>query len=529
VSLVYVKNKKNQTTYVYESTAYWDKEKQQSRNTRVCVGKLVNNVFVSNKQYKMRQELEQLKHAKLSMVATTEFSRKFYGATYLLQQIGERYGIVKDLQRCFGDTYLQILSLAYFLVLEDNNPMSRFPKWAATHVHPSGNSHYSSELFQTITEDAIQQFFMLQKARQEEQEYLSFDISSVSSYEEILKQIKYTGNEDHEVLSQINLTLICGHKSNMPVCYRKLSNNISDVSTLKKMLKDLAELVTGKVKLVLDRDFYSTKNVNDLYTNHYKFVMGTKISIPFIQKHLDPVRATIKKQAKYHSGYQSGSYSIMSEWPHERVKKRNGEVIKTDKRIYVHLYYNEQRAIDDKTSFNKRLVLLEEELYANKRVASHEELYETYFRIRQTPGKRIALTLKQEALDVVQKNFGYFSLISNDMKDPIEALKVYRSRALIEKSFDNIKERLNMRSNSEASERNLDGKLFVQFVAHMFVSSIDKTMKERDLYRTYTMTDLLDTLDVIEQFQILGESPYMGEIPDRQKALYAHFRLDAPK
>lgn len=96
MSLVYVRNKKNQTTYVYESTAYWDKEKQQSRNTRVCIGKLVDNVFVPNKQYTMQQELEQLRQEKSVPSNTSGSSRKFYGATYLLEQIAERYGIAED-------------------------------------------------------------------------------------------------------------------------------------------------------------------------------------------------------------------------------------------------------------------------------------------------------------------------------------------------------------------------------------------------------------------------------------------------
>ena len=33
-------NKTTGVTYVYESVSYWDKEKKQSRNKRVCVGKL---------------------------------------------------------------------------------------------------------------------------------------------------------------------------------------------------------------------------------------------------------------------------------------------------------------------------------------------------------------------------------------------------------------------------------------------------------------------------------------------------------
>lgn len=235
MSLVYVKNKKNQSTYVYESHAYWDKEKQQSRNIRVCIGKMVDDVFVPNKQYKMNEELGQLKSVKPGTVVATTFMRKFYGATYLLDQMSEHYGIKADLKRCFPHIYTQILSIAHFLILEESNPMSRFPKWATTHVHPHGKiipSQRSSELFASITEDGKQQFFFLQAARRKEHEYLSFDTSSISSYSKTLKQVKYGRNKDHDPLAQINLALLCGYDSRMPVYYRKLPGNISDVSTI---------------------------------------------------------------------------------------------------------------------------------------------------------------------------------------------------------------------------------------------------------------------------------------------------------
>ena len=40
MALVYAKNKNNGITYVYESKSLWNKEKQQSRSSRVCIGKL---------------------------------------------------------------------------------------------------------------------------------------------------------------------------------------------------------------------------------------------------------------------------------------------------------------------------------------------------------------------------------------------------------------------------------------------------------------------------------------------------------
>jgi transposase len=71
----------------------------------------------------------------------------------------------------------------------------------------------------------------------------------------------------------------------MSLYYRKLPGNISDVSTIEKMLKDIDVLHIEKVKMVMDRGFYSAENINAFYTNHYKFLIGTKISIKYIQQH----------------------------------------------------------------------------------------------------------------------------------------------------------------------------------------------------------------------------------------------------
>lgn len=69
---------------------------------------------------------------------------------------------------CFPETYKKILSGAYYLILEDRNPLSRFSKWARPHVHPFGKdlpSQRSSELVYSIEENAKNEFFRLQCAR----------------------------------------------------------------------------------------------------------------------------------------------------------------------------------------------------------------------------------------------------------------------------------------------------------------------------------------------------------------------------
>ena len=87
------------------------------------------------------------------------------------------------------------------------------------HKPPYGNdipSQRSSELFQSITEDAKMQFFRLQGKRRVEKEYWAYDSTSISSYSENLRQVKYGKNKDGEKLPQINLALIFGENSGLP-------------------------------------------------------------------------------------------------------------------------------------------------------------------------------------------------------------------------------------------------------------------------------------------------------------------------
>ncbi len=100
--------------------------------------------------------------------------RRFCGATYLFDSIGEETGITADLKTCFPDTYKMILSVAYYLILEDRNPLSRFGKWQRFHTHPYGEdipSQRSSELFAGIREEQKMKFFRLQGVRRDREEF----------------------------------------------------------------------------------------------------------------------------------------------------------------------------------------------------------------------------------------------------------------------------------------------------------------------------------------------------------------------
>jgi transposase len=188
--------------------------------------------------------------------------------------------------------------------------------------------------------------------------------------------------------------------------------------------------------------------------------------------------------------------------------------------MYLHLFFNGEKALEDEKNFNTMLCALQSELESGKKVQEHEKQYAKYFDSKSTPIRGTKVTVRQDVVNEAKKNYGYFVLLSNEVKDSIEALEIYRNKDLVEKAFGNLKERLNFSRTAVSSDQSLDGKLFVEFVALIYLSYVKKWMQEKNLFKKYTMHEFLDELDVIECFENPGRDPRMGEVTKRQASLY---------
>lgn len=234
MAIIKQKDNRSGITYAYEATYWWDKEKKQSRCKRTLIGRVddkTGQIVPTDGRCRKDKAPSPKAKPKRGPLPVVETRRMYYGATYLLESFAESIGIESDLRTCFPNTYKQLLSIAFYLILEDNNPLYRFEKWNLTHKHPFGDditSPRSSELFSMITDEQVNNFFRLQGRRRIEDEYWAYDSSSISSYSETLKQIQYGRNKENDKLPQLNLLLVFGEKSGLPFYYRKLAGNIPE-------------------------------------------------------------------------------------------------------------------------------------------------------------------------------------------------------------------------------------------------------------------------------------------------------------
>ena len=532
VAIVYQKDKRSGITYAYHSISFWDKEKKQARARRTLIGR-VDNITgeIVPTDGRNRKKAEKKPPINGKRPAINSVKRTFFGATYLLDAIGEKLGITQDLKQCFPDTYKQILSLAYYLILEDSTPMYRFEKWGILHKHPYGDnitSQRSSELFASITEEDKQRFFTLQGKRRVEQEFWAYDTTTLSSYSETLRQVQYGHNKEHDQLPQLKLALVFGQDSNLPFYYRKLAGNIPDSKTIHRLLEELEILGYSKVKLVMDRGFYSEYNINCLYQNHVKFLVSAKMSLNFIRNELDEIYESFRSFEYYNDNYELYCRTVRSSWNYTQKRPYKEDNLKESRRIYIHYYYNIDQAADDEKDFDRKLISLKQELESGERVLQHEKLYQQFFTWKTTPKRGTQVMVKEESVIEAKRYFGFFALITNETMNAVTALELYRNKDVVEKAFGNLKERLNMRRTLVSSEQSLDGKLFVQFVALIYLSYIKKQMQEKDLVKRFSIPGLLDKLDVIECFEQPGKALQVGEMVEKLEQLYYDLGVTPP-
>lgn len=528
-------DKRSGITYVYESFSFWDKEKKQPRARRKLIGRLDiatgKIVPTDGRGQRAKEKDVENNSAKRGPVPVIVENRRFYGACYLLDQIGKKLGIADDLKECFPIEYRKIQSIAYYLILESDSALFRFEKWSHLHRHPYGKdipSQRSSDLLANITEEQRNTFLRLQGRRHSEGEYWAYDTTSLSSFSQALRQVQYGKNKEDDRLPQINLALVCGDKSGLPFYYRKLAGNIPDVSTLKTLLAEFRDLGFEKVKLVMDRGFYSESNINGLFKEHLKFIVAVQKSTTLVRRAIDSVYDSLRYFENLDEQHGLYSTTITTEWNYQQERPYKKDRLTDTKRIYVHVYFNIEKFAEDETAFDKKLIEMRKEILEGRPNPEHDVFYRKYFEIKQTPVRGVQVSVKHEAVQKAKRYYGYFALLSNEKMDAITALQLYRNKDVVEKAFCNIKDRLNLRRLLVSSEKSLDGKLFVGFVALVYLAYIKKKMHEAGLFKKYTLQSLLDKIDVIECFESPGRDVRIGEVLSSQREIYEALSVKPP-
>lgn len=441
--------------YIYECISTYDKEKKQSFNKQVCIGKKGSDgSLIPNAYYR---ELHQLAPTgeKITVIS------KVIGATETLTQVANSEGLERCLTLSLGKQLgSQALALAEYILVR-GSALSHYPEWAEHQKLPQGAEVLSSQdlsrFLGTISEDMMEKFFTRWASNFSGHDTICLDLTSVSSYSECNELVKYGYNQDREQLEQVNILGLFSATKMLPVAVRMFPGNIADVSTLVNELTHFAYLGLSSPVLIMDKGFDSEENLTRLLDRRLKFIMMAHCNRQWLKALEEKYRDSMRVPSRlFH--YQDDRYYAVTE-----LLSRGSE---KNRRCYAHVYYCSRLAEKRLDHFNERLHDYYDRLVAGAGLETIPVDYQKYFSIKETPKRGRSVILDEEAAVATEKSFNaMFVILSNTEKDAHTALRLYRERDAVEKFFDDMKNSMDMDRLRVHTSPRAKARLFLQYLS----------------------------------------------------------------
>ena len=100
-----------------------------------------------------------------------------------------------------------------------------------------------------------------------------------------------------------------------------------------------------------------------------------------------------------------------------------------------------------------------------------------------------------------KKYSGFFCIFSNKIKIAEEALNVYRNKDVVENCFDDLKNHLDMKRLRVHSATAMDGRLFLQFLALIYTSSIRTRIQADKKLKYMTVREVMEEMETLTKIK----------------------------
>lgn len=495
----------NGIEYVYEITPYYDAETKKVRQKSTYIGKDQDGTVKKVREKKVQDVFSFGEFLPVQKVISQ----------YKLQQF-----LAKELGKKQAEAVIALSLGRLFKGLSLNNIADWYEgTWLYYQNRDLPLSSASiSRLLSAIGEGRLQDKLASHLIRQlKSKRTILYDITSVSSYSELIRLLEWGYNRDHYDLPQINLSVILDKAEGIPLGYEIYPGSINDVVTLKNTMKKISIQGVKNFTIVLDRGFFSINNVDLLLDMNADFIMAVPERYQFAEKLISSLVKEIEKP-KYLKKYND-----------EIVFVKEVEFNAGTNKLKGFCYYNPARAQQERDSFYKRLYSIKEQverLKINKgaRAKAMEIIgnLTSYFSILITED-RIEVQIKEKAVSRRLNKKGIFLISCNGEYAWDTCLSAYKEKELIERSFDILKNDLEFTTPQVQKDSTLRGLMFISLIALIIRMKIMNTLKQADLIKTYSFEKMLLQLEKSKAVVMENGQVIYSELTKKQKQILEPF------
>lgn len=487
---------KNGDIYVLERQTQYDPVKKYNvvLSSRI-VGKIPKGEKTAVPTRPKRPKGEKVSNSS-GTVSAVFASRKKVGMMDIIDHIGKSSGIDEAVYNSTDlGTAQKILSLARYLLATNGQSLPGITAWQYTHPLPyedglSEDIYHG--LFERVGRDEplMQSFFASRLTSMDDTALLAYDSTTVSTYSDQISEARYGFNKAHDGLETVKLLSLYSIESRQPVAFTKQPGNQPDVITIENALKQLQVLGINKAEIVTDNGYYSEKNLAELLHAHFDFITLIKVGIKWVRKELDSRPdefRTAGSACPFDTNTHGITVTLMQEFSRARKyasRKKGlseGDAETFRRRIYLHLYFNSLRRVEQDAAFDKDIFglksLVEDDIPEEDLSDSAAEKIRKYLLLRHY-GRKTRVTFNEKAIAAQKKYHGYFALVSNCEKDPFECLRKYRRRETIESFFESGKQKADGYRTRVWTSECLMGRMFVQFVSLCYYEYLSERLRQ---------------------------------------------------
>lgn len=481
--------------YLYEITPYYDRETKKIKQKSKYLGKFVDGVA---------QKVHSKPIASKRILSGGEFKP--------LLKITEDLKIDASLQEILDEKQVWILlTLAMNYVVRPRS-LCHIESWYEGTIlsedHPSLplSSQSLSNFLGQIGETTIPfEFSKRLISNLSTSDTLVYDITSLSSYSQMINLLEYGYNRDGLDLPQMNLSMIVDRELGIPIMYDLYPGSIADVSTLKNTIKKVRSVGVEKFTLVMDRGFFSTANLEELISNDLSFIIPPSNTVKSVKESISAIHALIDSPKNLRL-YQKEPLFVMP------VTIEIGKLS-----LAGYAYYDQNREQKERNSLYKRLYDLVERIKAAnlkpwmnpETVIKEIARKDIRFLEWTVENHRFLVKLKANAISQQINRMGKFILLYRGKVEWDECLSIYRSKDVVEKGFDALKNELEAMPANVRKDATVRGYLFVCFLALLMRMRLTRMMRDTGLIKKYSIEGIITELEKI----------HVSIMPDGQKVL----------
>ena len=569
-------NKAGSVYYVYTYKNVWDRElKRSKRGESKKIGKILggqkdgvicfDESFLQERpefrSFQVERKGKEYVFTPLNESGTTltqlqEVKQLHAGATWALDQLVAQSPVGEALKWAFPQRrdYLKILSICYFIILNQDNNISKYETLAEVTRLPWGAPLAPSSIsrvFRKIRNQQIETYFSVfrDELLEQQEKYgdkneitLALDSTSGSNYViNNLLNLERHRYEDEDNLPLINLLALTEYESGIAFFYRAYDGKVPAAKTVSQVISENAGLSLKNVVFVSDKGYSDAKNINDCLRNKLGFLFNVQCAMPdsFAQELIDGEKENLRDLNRM--DWLTKVFQITKEinWTFESDLVEGQVTSKKTKEstiLYWHIYFNRQFAENARQGLIERIDRVREKIYNGEELDENElTLLEDVFE-KHEEGDMISYTISNEKVDQKLRYKGYQMLVSDKISDARKAWCVYQERRILEDTFKTLKTRLSCVRNRVSDNESLIGKTFVQFLAtsiEMIVRARLRKYLEEGKASDSLPTDydpargILDSLNNVMQTKFC-EGYYFGESAEQKRGLFEALGVSVP-